>query len=228
VVDEKDSESGQQDREDPLLITTLFKQQKAGAIMQTNRQSKLLTHAFREVFWLIIALASLLLLGMLVGFFRLFIALASLLLLGILVQFLLRSIVLRNKALRAKLVKPYDAVILKMAGGPFSPYAVLTHTGRRSGRTYQTPLGASPLGDGFVLGLAFGADADWCRNVLAAGKCTLKWHGQEYALEKPEIIPASEALLAFPQWKRFLFVRIGVKQYLWVHRPRAVPEKAIA
>jgi hypothetical protein len=31
-----------------------------------------------------------------------------------------------------------------------------------------------------------------------------KWHGQEYALEKPEIIPASEALGAFPQWARFL------------------------
>jgi deazaflavin-dependent oxidoreductase (nitroreductase family) len=184
-------------------------QQKAGATMQTNRQSKLITRAFRGFFWL-------------------FIALASLLLLGILVQFLLRRIALRNKELRVKLLKPYDAVILKIAGGPFSPYAVLTHIGRRSGREYKTPLGASPLGDGFVLGLAFGADADWCRNVMAAGTCTLKWHGQEYALEKPEIIPASEALGAFPRWKRFLFVHIGVKQYLWVHRPREVPEKARA
>jgi deazaflavin-dependent oxidoreductase (nitroreductase family) len=128
---------------------------------------------------------------------------------------------MRNKS-------PYDAVILKMAEGPFSPYAVLTHIGRRSGRAYKTPLGASPLGDGFVLGLAFGADADWCRNVMAAGKCTLKWHGQEYALEMPEIIPASEALGAFPQWARFLFVHIGVKQYLLVHRQHEVPEKAIA
>ena len=177
--------------------------------MQGNRQSKLLTRVF-------------------CGFFRLLLALASIFLLGILAQILLRRIALRNKALRVKLLKPYDAVILKIAGGSFSPYAVLTHIGRRSGREYVTPLGASPFGDGFVLGLAFGADADWCRNVMAAGKCTLKWHGQEYALEQPEIIPASEALGAFPRWARFLFVHIGVKQYVWVHRPREVPEKAIA
>ena len=177
--------------------------------MQTTREHRLITRAFRGVFWLVIALACLLLLGMLV-------------------QFLLRAIMLRNKALGAKLAKPYDAVILKMAGGPFSPYAVLTHIGRRSGREYKTPLGASPLGDGFVLGLAFGEDSDWCRNVMAAGKCTVKWHGQEYALERPEIIPASEALGAFPRWKRFLLAHIGVKQYMWVHRPHAVPEQARA
>jgi hypothetical protein len=76
--------------------------------------------------------------------------------------------------------------------------------------------------------LAFGENSDWCRNVLAAGTCTLKWHGQEYALEKPEIIPASEAMGAFPRWKRFLLAHIGVKQYLWVHKPLAVPEKASA
>jgi deazaflavin-dependent oxidoreductase (nitroreductase family) len=186
-------------------------QQKAGAIMQTNRQSKLITRVCRGFFWL-------------------FLASFSFVLLGLLAQLLLRRIVLRikNKELRAKLLKSYDAVILKIAGTPFSPYAVLTHTGRSSGRAYQTPLGASPLGDGFVLGLAFGAEADWCRNVLAAGTCTLKWHGQEYRLEKPEIIPASEALGAFPRWKRVLLARIGVKQYLWVHRPGAVPAKALA
>jgi deazaflavin-dependent oxidoreductase (nitroreductase family) len=161
-------------------------------------------------------------------FFWFLIALVCLVLLGLLVQFLLRAIMLRNKALGAKLAKPYDAVILKMAGGPFSPYAVLTHIGRRSGRTYQTPLGAAPLLDGFVLVLAYGAEADWCRNVLAAGTCTLKWHGQEYRLEKPEIIPASQAIEAFPRWKRFLAVRMGMKQYLWVHRPHEVPAKALA
>ena len=179
--------------------------------MQTNRQSKLITRVCRGFFWL-------------------FLASFSFVLLGLLAQLLLRRIVLRikNKELRAKLLKSYDAVILKIAGGPFSPYAVLTHIGRRSGRAYQTPLGASPLGDGFVLGLAFGENSDWCRNVLAAGKCTLKWHGQEYALEKPEIIPASEALGAFPRWARVLFVHIGVKQYVWLHRPREAPEKAIA
>jgi len=33
---------------------------------------------------------------------------------------------------------------------------LLTHVGRRSGRTYQTPLGAYRLGDGFVFALFYG------------------------------------------------------------------------
>ena len=59
----------------------------------------------------------------------------------------------------------------------------LHHVGRRSGRTYVTPLSAYRLGDGFVLGVAY-PEVDWCRNVLAAGKCTLTWNGKEYALDK--------------------------------------------
>jgi hypothetical protein len=83
---------------------------KIGATIQTNREHRLITRTFRGVFWLVIALACLLLLGMLV-------------------QFLLRVIMLRNKALGAKLAKPYDAVILKMAGGPFSPTLSLPTSG---------------------------------------------------------------------------------------------------
>ena len=46
--------------------------------------------------------------------------------------------------------------------------SALHHVGRRSGRTYVTPLSAYPLGDGFVLVVAY-PYVDWCENVLAAG-----------------------------------------------------------
>lgn len=75
--------------------------------------------------------------------------------------------------------------------------SVLHHTGRRSGRAYVTPLSAYPLGDGFVLAVAY-PEVDWCRNVLAAGTCTLTWRDKDYALERPEIIPRAQAMKAYP------------------------------
>jgi hypothetical protein len=99
-------------------------------------------------------------------------------------------------------------------------YSALKHVGRSSGREYVTPLSAYPLGDGFVLALLYGeaAKVDWCRNVMAAGQCRLLTCGQEYVLERPEIIPAEHALAAFPLLMRRMYRARGIQQFLWVHR----------
>lgn len=96
--------------------------------------------------------------------------------------------------------------------------AALHHVGRRSGRPYVTPLSAYPLGDGFVLGVAY-PHVDWCENLLAAGKCTLSWNGKDYALERPEVIPADEAMKAYPPLVKFLAVAGGHNKFVWLHRP---------
>ena len=113
---------------------------------------------------------------------------------------------------------------LKIAGRRSSVYATLKHVGRRSGRAYMTPVVAKPLGDGFVIPLPYDAGVDWCRNVLTAGTCTLIWNEQEYILEMPEIIQASQALKAFPLGSRLLYPAGGIKQYLWLHERKEVPE----
>lgn len=96
--------------------------------------------------------------------------------------------------------------------------SALHHVGRRSGRTYVTPLSAYPLGDGFVLAVAY-PYVDWCENVLAAGKCTLKWNGKEYALERPEVIPRAQAMEAYPLLvKPFLAGAAGQNKFVWLHR----------
>jgi hypothetical protein len=115
---------------------------------------------------------------------------------------------------------------LKIAGRRSSVYATLKHVGRRSGRAYMTPVVAKPLGDGFVIPLPYDAGVDWCRNVLATGTCTLIWNEQEYTLERPEIIKPSQALKAFPLGSRLLYPAGGIKQYLWLHERKEVPEIA--
>jgi hypothetical protein len=64
---------------------------------------------------------------------------------------------------------------LELAG--WHVFAIVQHRGRRSGQVYTTPVVTVPIVDGFIILLTFGADTDWCRNVLAAGQCTLQSHG---------------------------------------------------
>jgi hypothetical protein len=130
---------------------------------------------------------------------------------------------LRKKFIRFN-KKTLNPATLKIAGGRSSVYATVKHAGRSSGRFYTTPVVAKPLGDGFVIPLPYDSSVDWCRNVLATRTCTLIWNDQEYTLERPEIIQQSQALKAFPLGSRLLYPAGGIKQYLWLHERKEVPE----
>lgn len=98
----------------------------------------------------------------------------------------------------------FNPWILKSAGEGRSPFAVVEHVGRRSGAAYRTPVIVMPAQDGFVFALTYGPGVDWYRNILAAGSCMLRWRGKTYRLEKPETLPAEEALRAFPSLLGFV------------------------
>lgn len=133
-------------------------------------------------------------------------------------SYVLAKIVQHNPRLRPTLLKPYNKIIRPIAGKAHSPYALLEHVGRRSGRTYVTPVGAFPYQDGFVIGLSYGADVDWCRNVVAADHAVITWQGRTLTLERPEIIPMSPAVLqAIPAY--FRLPARELKQFVWLHRP---------
>jgi hypothetical protein len=121
-----------------------------------------------------------------------------------------------------------NPMTLKFAGGRVGIWVTLKHVGRCSGREYTTPLLAQRLGDGFLLALFYGADVDWCRNVLATGKCTLTWLEQDYPLERPAMLQFSEARKAFPVFTRVLYKAGGINQFLWLHPQQEVPEKGSA
>jgi hypothetical protein len=91
------------------------------------------------------------------------------------------------------------------------------HVGRRSGRAYVTPMSAYPLGDGFVLAVAY-PEVDWCRNILGAGKCRLTRNGEDYALERPEVITRSEAMKAYPLLVKPFILGLGTSKFVWLHR----------
>ncbi|WP_199182875.1 nitroreductase family deazaflavin-dependent oxidoreductase [Mycobacterium sp. 4858] len=149
--------------------------------------------------------------------FRLIFLLSSFAVAWLLMSYALAKIVQRNPRLRPTLLKPYNKIIRPMAGKAHSPYALLEHVGRRSGRAYATPVGAFPYEDGFVIGLSYGADVDWCRNVIASGRATLTWRGQTFALDRPEIILMSPGVLqAIPSY--FRLPARELKQFLRLRR----------
>ncbi|MGO9927968.1 MAG: nitroreductase family deazaflavin-dependent oxidoreductase [Mycobacterium sp.] len=149
---------------------------------------------------------------------RLILPLSALATAWLVVSYAVVIIAQHDKRLRPKLLKSYNKIIAPIAGRSHSPYALLEHVGRRSGRSYATPVGAFPYGDGFVIGLSYGADVDWCRNILASGHAAITWRGRTFALERPEIIPMSTAVLqALPPY--FRLPARELKQFLWLHRP---------
>ena len=66
-------------------------------------------------------------------------------------------------------------------------FAVVAHVGRRSGRTYHTPVKMFRDGERDVFALTYGADSEWVKNVMAAGSCEVRTQGRTVRLCEPRI-----------------------------------------
>lgn len=86
----------------------------------------------------------------------------------------------------------------RLARSSFGPFSIVRHIGRRSAKVYETPIIVSRVADGFVIELTYGPDVDWHKNMVAAGGCTVVWHGQEYVIDQIESIDTASGLAAFP------------------------------
>ena len=71
-------------------------------------------------------------------------------------------------------------------------FAVLTHRGRKSGRTYRTPINVFRRGDDYFFFLTYGSDVNWVKNVLATGSCSIETRGRIVELVEPELITDPE------------------------------------
>src|SRR6478735_3509650 len=98
-----------------------------------------------------------------------------------------------------------NPVMLRVATR-FGPMAVVRHAGRRSGRTYRTPVFAFAYREGgrvrVVLALTYGPDVDWVRNVDAAGSFVLERRGT-----------GEDGLRLVPGWTRAVLRRTGVDDF---------------
>lgn len=70
------------------------------------------------------------------------------------------------------------------------PWAVVNHVGRKSGRSYRTPVLGFRSGSTFAVVLFYGTESDWLRNVLSAGSATITRRGRDLTWSNLRVVPA--------------------------------------
>lgn len=107
---------------------------------------------------------------------------------------------------------------LATAGSAGDSHDLVVHEGRRTGRTFRTPVTAFAVDDCFVIALPYGPEADWVRNVVTAGGATLHKDGEEIAVTRPEVRALSEYASSFRGGDRLALTLFGVTDCLRLHR----------
>jgi deazaflavin-dependent oxidoreductase (nitroreductase family) len=123
------------------------------------------------------------------------------------------------KMVMRPMTKMLNPLMVKLAGRRyFGMAAQIRHVGRRSGRTYTTPVSARRSGDIVVIALTFGNQSDWSRNVRAAGGASIRIKGEGYDVKRPQVMSRQEAKplvqAAFSPMNRAGFRMLGIKQVM--------------
>jgi deazaflavin-dependent oxidoreductase (nitroreductase family) len=103
--------------------------------------------------------------------------------------------------------------VTRVFAGHLPGFALVVHTGRRSRRTYRTPVNAFWDGNDYLIALTYGAATDWVRNVQAAGGCELVTRGQRIRLINPRLVADPSRRWA-PLPLRVILRLIGASEYL--------------
>ena len=82
-----------------------------------------------------------------------------------------------------RFVNPATRVVAGWVPG----FGILLYRGRTSGKAYRTPMNVFRRGDEYVFALTYGPDAQWVRNILAAGECGTRTMGRELRLVEPRL-----------------------------------------
>ncbi|HEU5474761.1 MAG TPA: nitroreductase family deazaflavin-dependent oxidoreductase [Actinophytocola sp.] len=76
------------------------------------------------------------------------------------------------------------------------PWAMVVHTGRKSGREYRTPVLAKRSGNRLEVVLFYGERADWVRNVLAADGARVVRAGHAGRLIHPRVLDPTDPVVS--------------------------------
>jgi deazaflavin-dependent oxidoreductase (nitroreductase family) len=89
-----------------------------------------------------------------------------------------------------------EMVLRRLAG--HAAFADLEHVGRRSGMVRHTPVRAFRRHDQVVIGINFGRESDWLKNIQAAGRCRIRLGSEQLELGAPTIVPVREGIKGMP------------------------------
>ncbi|WP_078321480.1 nitroreductase family deazaflavin-dependent oxidoreductase [Mycobacteroides chelonae] len=109
--------------------------------------------------------------------------------------------------------------VMTTAGTASTSTAVIHHTGRNSGRAYETPVEAFDTHENTVLILLpYGANADWVRNVIARGGELVR-SGETLRLTDPRVVRTAEVRTQLPAKELRMQRVFNVPDCLQLSRP---------
>lgn len=86
----------------------------------------------------------------------------------------------------------FNRVVTNRIAKPFArrlpSFAVLRHTGRRTGAVYETPMNAWREDDKVVVALTYGEDVDWLKNARQSASSVFIMGGEEVVVGKPGVV----------------------------------------
>jgi deazaflavin-dependent oxidoreductase (nitroreductase family) len=91
-----------------------------------------------------------------------------------------------------------------LVAGRLPWFGIVLHVGRRSGLVRRSPVNLFRADGRWVIALTYGADAQWVRNVLAAGRCEVRTRGRRVRLAEPEVVRDPEQRLVPAPVRPFL------------------------
>lgn len=104
--------------------------------------------------------------------------------------------------------------LMRHLAGRVGPLALVEHVGRKSGRTFRTPVLLFRHGDEAVVALTYGPDVDWARNVLAAESCEVEIRGKWYRATNPRLGHDDTGGVVLPAIVRAILALAKVHDYL--------------
>lgn len=106
--------------------------------------------------------------------------------------------------------------VIRRFAGSIGPLTLMKHRGRRTGRTYATPVMSFTTHGGLVVGVMYGRRSDWVRNVLAAGPVEVKRRGRTDRYESARLLGQGEGLLLLPSMLRGPFRLLQVRHFVYL------------
>jgi deazaflavin-dependent oxidoreductase (nitroreductase family) len=114
----------------------------------------------------------------------------------------------------------------RMARSGRGPFSLVRHVGRRSGRTYETPIMVARVPAGYIAELTYGDGVNWYRNIVAAGGCALLVRGVTHTVVAIEDYPTDAGRRAFGVPARWVLRVLRRREFRLLRTAPGVPDAA--
>ena len=104
--------------------------------------------------------------------------------------------------------------VARVVAGRLPGFGIIVHRGRKSGRTYRTPVNVFVRPGGFTIALTYGG-GDWVANVLAAKTAEIHTKGRTHHVVNPHVVK-DPARAGVPAPVRVILGWLDVDQFLHV------------